>query len=99
YYDLVCGHRWLIGDDALFAGFERHRQAHLLPPAEATRLLINPCTGLLLARHKIQACPLDSVAADFVGRNLAKLQLALGDAVLTLLGQYHSSCRERHRRL
>jgi hypothetical protein len=36
---------------------------------------------------------------DFIGRNLAKARLALGDAVLTACGQYHWSCRERHARL
>src|SRR5262249_28870160 len=33
------------------------------------------------------------------GRNIAKAQLAFGDAVLVALGQYHWSCRERHRLL
>jgi hypothetical protein len=37
--------------------------------------------------------------ADFIGRNLAKAQLALGDALLAAFGQYHWSCPERHRRL
>ena len=37
--------------------------------------------------------------ADFVGRNLAKDQLAFGDVLLTAHGQYHWSCQERHRRL
>src|SRR6185312_9204584 len=36
---------------------------------------------------------------DFVGRNLAKAQLAFGDAVLTLSGLYHWNCLERHQRL
>src|SRR5690606_33490650 len=37
--------------------------------------------------------------ADFVGRNLAKAKLALGDVILAMKGQYHYSCRERHKRL
>ncbi len=37
--------------------------------------------------------------ADFIGRNLAKARLALGDAVLTAFGQYDWSVPERHRRL
>src|SRR6185369_16910890 len=36
---------------------------------------------------------------DFISRNLAKAQLALGDAFLTALGQYHWDCRERAARL
>jgi len=37
--------------------------------------------------------------ADFVRRNIAKAELALGDAVLVTYGQYHWSARERHTRL
>ena len=37
--------------------------------------------------------------ADFVGRNIAKAQLAFGDAVLSVFGRYHWSCLERHARL
>ncbi len=35
---------------------------------------------------------------DFVRRNVAKAQLACGDALLAAHRQYHWSCRERHRR-
>src|SRR6185436_123023 len=65
-----------------------------IPPAEATRLLMNRGTGLLLAEQRLSS-GLDSTDADFVGRNIAKAQLALGDAVLTSFGQYHWSCLER----
>ena len=99
YYDLVSGHRWLWGQETDLAGCERHRQSALLPAGEAIRLLLNRCTGLLLAREKLRRLPLNEEDLDFVARNLAKLQLALGDAVLTMLGQYHWSCRERHDRL
>ena len=34
--------------------------------------------------------------ADFIGRNLAKAQLAFGDMLLTVLGQYHWNCLKRH---
>src|SRR5262249_51917237 len=37
--------------------------------------------------------------ADFIGRNLAKAQLALGDAALLAFGQYDWSCVTRHERL
>src|SRR6478609_2728898 len=53
YYDLVMGHRWLWGDDCLLAGFEHHRNAGLIPLHEATRLLMNRCSGLLFAREKL----------------------------------------------
>ena len=98
YHDLVMGHRWLWGDEDLLAGCEHHRDARQIPLSEATRLLMNRCSGLLFAQEKLRH-QLTAEDADFIGRNLAKAQLAFGDAVLTVLGQYHWSCRERHRQL
>jgi len=98
-YDLVSGHRVIFGDEAIFHGCERHLDAVLIPLSEATRLMFNRCSGLLLAREKLRKSVLPSAEADFVGRNLAKTQLALGDAVLAAFGQYHWSARQRHRRL
>ncbi len=98
-YDLVLGHHWLLGDDSLLAGCEAHRDASQIPLAEATRLLMNRCSGLLFSARRLSRSDFTSDDADFIGRNLAKAQLALGDAVLTALGLYHWSCRERHRRL
>lgn len=63
---------------------------------------MNRGTGLLLAREKLAAGAAtvdDGEDGDFVLRNIAKAQLALGDAVLTVFGQYHWSCRERASRL
>ena len=99
YYDLLMGHRWLRGDDTLLAGCEHHRNARSIPLSEATRLLMNRCSGLLFAREKLGHQPFTAEDADFVGRNLAKARLAFGDAVLTAFGQYHWSCRERSERL
>jgi hypothetical protein len=100
-YDLVAGHRFVGGRAAArgLPGCERHRSAESIPSAEATRLLMNRCTGLLLAGVELAREPFTPTAADFVARNLAKVQLACGDAVLTACGQYHWSCRERHHRL
>src|SRR5439155_23996535 len=78
---------------------EHHRQAERIPLSEATRLLMNRCSGLLFAKERLLREPFTPDDADFVGRNLAKAQLAFGDAVLTAFGQYHWSCRERHARL
>ena len=99
-YDLVSRHRALLGGPQVFAGCQHHLEATTLPAGEATRLLLNRCTGLLLAKLMLAdyAAP-DADQADFITRNLAKLRLGLGDAVLTALGQYHWSCLERHRRL
>ena len=99
YYDLVMGHRWLVGEESLFAGCEHHRDASRIPLHEATRLLMNRCSGLLFALERLQRKDFTGDDADFVGRNLAKAQLAFGDVLLTAHGQYHWSCRERHERL
>ena len=97
YYDLVMGHHWLIGNDDLFIGCEHHRDATRIPLHEATRLLFNRCSGLLFASERLAKNDFNSADADFVGRNLAKAQLALGDVVLAMSGRYHWSCLERHR--
>jgi hypothetical protein len=99
YHDLIMGHRWLLGDERLFAGCDHHRDAETIPLSEATRLLMNRCSGLLFAREKLEHERLSSDDADFVGRNIAKTELALGDAVLIAFGNYHWSCLERGRRL
>ena len=99
YYDLVMGHHWFAGDDTLLAGCEPHRDAAQIPLHEATRLLMNRCSGLLFAKARLAKPDFTADDADFVGRNLAKAQLAFGDVLLTAHGQYHWSCQERHRRL
>jgi hypothetical protein len=99
YYDLVMGHRWVIGSDALLQGCEHHRNAKLIPASEATRLLMNRCSGLLFAKEHLLRSSFNAEDADFVGRNIAKAELTLGDVVLTVHGQYHWSCLERNRRL
>ncbi len=100
-YDLIVGHRllWSAESADVSAAFTHHRQADKIPAEEATRLLMNRCSGLLLARQKLDRQPFTPAAADFVRRNIAKVQLAMGDALLTVSGLYHSSCVERHRRL
>jgi hypothetical protein len=99
YYDLLEGHRWQLGSDALLAGCERHRDPAKIPLHEATRLLMNRCSGLLFSRVRLDQKLFGGIEADFVRRNLAKAQLAFGDVVLAANGQYHWSCRERHARL
>jgi hypothetical protein len=98
-YDLVSGHRLIVGDESVFFGCEHHLDASAIPLSEATRLMFNRCSGLLLARELLQKTSLAGEEADFIGRNLAKMQLALGDTALTAFGQYHWSARERRRRL
>ena len=60
---------------------------------------MNRCSGLLFAREKLEGACISTDDADFAYRNIAKTQLALGDAVLIAFGRYHWSCRERRRLL
>jgi hypothetical protein len=99
YYDLIMGHRWLSGGEHLLAGCEHHAEAANIGLSEATRLLMNRCTGLLFAKERLHKTEFTQDDADFVARNIAKARLAFGDAVLTLFGQYHWSCIERDERL
>ncbi len=99
YYDLVAGHRWQLGDDTLLVGCEHQRDAANIPLHEVTRLLMNRCSGLLYSAERLARKNFGEAEADFVGRNLAKAQLAFGDVLLAANGQYHWSCRERHARL
>jgi hypothetical protein len=98
-YDLVAGHHVVCGAMDVFQYCQHHLDTAAIPLSEATRLLFNRCSGLLLVREKLAQSTHTSEDADFIGRNLAKAQLALGDAVLTVHGKYHWSCRERNRRL
>lgn len=99
YYDLMSGHRCVVGEESLFRGCAHHTLAGQIPMAEATLLLLNRFSGVLLAREELDQEAYTRASHDFIVRNLAKAKLALSDALLTMLGQYHWSCRERHRRL
>lgn len=100
-YDLIAGHRllWPRASAPHLPGCDHHGCSESIPSAEATRLLMNRCSGLWFARVELEREPFTPAAADFVRRNIAKVQLACGDAVLTACGRYHWSCRERHHRL
>jgi len=98
-YDLVSGHRPLVGDLGSLARCAHHREADQIPLSEATRLLMNRGSGLLFARERLEQREFTAADADFVRRNIAKAELALGDAVLVAHGLYHWSVRERHRQL
>lgn len=98
-YDLVSGH-WIVeGPIDLFRECSHHLDASRIEPSEAGRLLLNRCSGLLLAQELLNQPRLTAEQCDFIGRNLAKLKLALGDALLAAEGQYHWDCLERNRRL
>jgi hypothetical protein len=98
-YDLLWGHRWIIGSEELLRGCEHHRDASRIPLAESSRLMMNRCSGLLFSAERLARRAFGPAEADFVGRNLAKAQLGFGDIWLGAHGQYHWSCLERHERL
>ncbi len=98
-YDLISGHRIVFGSESIFNDCQRHSDPANIAAAEGTRLLLNRCSGLLLAKELLLKNAVTAQESDFIGRNLAKAQLALGDAFLALNGQYHWDCLERARRL
>jgi len=98
-YDLLMGHRLIFGDPASVERLDHHRNAEDIPPDESTRLLMNRCSGLLFAQERLGRAEFTACDADYVQRNLAKAELAFGDALLAAHGKYHWSCPERHRRL
>jgi len=99
FHDLVAGHVAVWGDAAFLPGLApRLGDPAQIPAHEATRLLFNRGSGLFYAQCSL-ALDDGRVADGFIERNHAKCRLALADAVLALNGRYHSSCRERARRL
>jgi len=60
---------------------------------------MNRSSGLLFALERLQRDEVTPDDADFVARNIAKAQLALGDVILTERGLYHWSCRTRRERI
>lgn len=99
YYDLLMGHRRLLGSDSLLEGCDHHGDPTNIPLSEAARLLMNRCSGLLFAAEHLRRSSFGESEADFVQRNIAKAELALGDAILAAHGLYHWSCVERLNRL
>lgn len=97
-YDLAWGHQTLIGDDKTLVE-QTIRHAGNIPLSEATRLMMNRCSGLLFSKERLSRKQFTAEDADFVGRNHAKAQLGFGDVFLTANGKYHWDCRERNHRL
>ena len=69
YYDLVMGHRWLVGGDALLTGCEQHREAGRIPLHEAARLLIrrvleqlSPAARLVITLQEIEERPVKEIS-------------------------------------
>ncbi|MFZ4775211.1 MAG: hypothetical protein ACOYM3_07615 [Terrimicrobiaceae bacterium] len=95
YYDLLKAHVLVAGDAGWVRSLpEELSRAENIPPVEASRLLVNRGMSLLRCLRWSQG-ELE-LNEGFCDRIVAKLKLALGDAVLCSLGKYHWSCRERN---
>jgi hypothetical protein len=99
YHDLVCGHHVVEGPPEILESCRHHADAGRIPLHEATRLLMNRCSGLLFAAERLRRAVFSADDADFTARNIAKARLAIGDAILAAEGRYHWSCLVRHERL
>lgn len=99
FYDLVCGHRVTAGPANVLNSCVHHADTARIPAHEATRLMMNRCSGLLYAAERLAKSECSQEDLDFIARNIAKAQLACGDAILTAIGKYHWSCVKRHERL
>lgn len=98
YYDLVAGHLPIAGDQAWFDRLPANLgDPTAIPADEAPRLLVNRAGSLLLCTRAAREGR--SLETGFTARIIAKLQLALGDAILCATGHYHWSCLERGRGL
>jgi len=94
WFDLVHGHRVLVGDAGILLDHVPGAVRRDLPVREATRLLLNRGMGLLWAMrvaHGVAAAP----DADFIRRNAFKAMLAFGDATLIAHGRYASAVAGR----
>lgn len=95
FYDLVAGHRVVMGPENYLEDFVAQLDATSIATIEATRLLWNRGSGLLFAKADLEA----SQNADLIHRNQSKAKLAIGDAWLTVRGGYQSLASERNQAL
>jgi len=94
YYDLLKAHVLVAGDAGWVCALpEILSRPEAIPPVEASRLLVN--RGISLLRCLRWSQGEIGLGEGFCDRIVAKLKLALGDAVLCSLGRYHWSCRKR----
>lgn len=98
-YDLVTKSHVVHGSEDFLSEYKNHQDSALIPVSEAERLLYNRLSGILFSLEKLNKPTLTSEDSDFIGRNIAKLKLAMGDACLTIFGNYHWSSIERNKAL
>lgn len=92
FFDLVSGHRVVLGPEDFLAPYQSLADPRQIDPVEATRLLWNRGSGLYFALCDLHA----GQNLDRVHRNQSKAKLALGDAWLTIRGQYRALAQERN---
>lgn len=98
FYDLLQAHEFVAGDPSWLAKLPPElADAKRIPLVEGSRLLVN--RGMSLLRCMRWARGERELAPDFCARIAAKAKLAMADAVLVGMGQYHWSCLCRHERL
>lgn len=98
-YDLVTKSHIIHGDQDFFKNQTRHKDSTNILVNEGERLLYNRLSGILFSLEKLNQKQAREGTSDFIGRNIAKVKLALGDACLTVFGNYHWSCVERNKNL
>jgi hypothetical protein len=92
FYDLVAGHIVVMGPEDYLNAYVPKMDAAKIAPIEAIRLLWNRGSGLLFAKSDLAK----GASFDLVHRNQSKAKLALGDAWLTLRGEYSSLAADRN---
>lgn len=98
WHDLFYGHRVLYGPSYILSVNMPNYMGSPVPGIEALRLLLKHGAGLLMALRVDRGCEL-AFEENLVRRQYYKTALALGDAVLIMLGRYEGGHRLRHERL
>lgn len=100
YQELLHSHRLVCGPDLLAE--VPCPDARELPVLEALRLLVNRGMGLLFSAQRLAAarlddegCPADEHVIDFAVRNMHKVALGAGDALLIAQKRYDYTLERR----
>ena len=86
-YDLMMGHRWVVGSNTLFVDCGHHADASLIPIEDASRLLLDRCSALLLARERLFKNDITIADAAIVTHCIAMTQLAMANLLAGLAGK------------
>ncbi len=91
FFDLVSAHTVVMGPPDYLAAYQSLAASETIAAIEATRLMWNRGSGLLFALADLQ----NGCQPEVVHRNQSKAKLAIGDALLTIRGQYRPYVQER----